>query len=66
MSPQPYINKSKSDCWLTPENIKEYIGDINTFLSEKDLESFKQLESSQRNQKNTKQDKIKVLLKLNH
>lgn len=40
------------------KNIKEYIGDINTFLSEKDLENFKQLESSQREQKNTKQDKL--------
>jgi len=39
------------------QNIKEYIGDIETFLSEKDLESFKQLESSQKEQKNTKQDK---------
>ena len=39
------------------QNIKEYIGDINTFLSEKDLENFKQLESSQKEQKNTKQDK---------
>ena len=39
------------------QNIKEYIGDIDTFLSEKDLESFKQLESSQKEQKNTKQDK---------
>ena len=41
------------------QNIKEYTGDINTFLSEKDLESFKQLESSQRDQKNIKQDKTK-------
>jgi len=40
------------------QNIKEYIGDIDTFLSEKDLESFKQLESSQKEQKNTKQDKL--------
>ena len=39
------------------QNIKEYIGDIDTFLSEKDLESFTQLESSQKEQKNTKQDK---------
>jgi len=39
------------------QNIKEYIGDIDTFLSEKDLENFKQLESSQKEQKNTKQDK---------
>ena len=39
------------------QNIKEYIGDIDTFLSEKDLEDFKQLESSQKDQKNTKQDK---------
>ena len=39
------------------QNIKEYIGDIDTFLSEKDLENFKQLESSQKDQKNTKIDK---------
>jgi len=39
------------------QNIKEYIGDIDMFLSEKDLENFKQLESSQLQQKNTKQDK---------
>ena len=39
------------------QNIKEYIGDIDTFLEEKDLENFKQLESSQKEQKNTKQDK---------
>ena len=39
------------------QNIKEYIGDIDTFLSEKDLENFKQLESSQKDQKNTKEDK---------
>ncbi len=39
------------------QNIKEYIGDIDTFLSDKDLESFKQLESSQKEQKKTKQDK---------
>tara|TARA_B100001250_G_scaffold101810_1_gene85704 strand:- start:1815 stop:3740 length:1926 start_codon:yes stop_codon:yes gene_type:complete len=40
------------------QNIKEYIGDINTFLSAKDLENFKQLETSQKEQKKTKQDKI--------
>ena len=39
------------------QTIKEYIGDIDTFLSEKDLENFKQLESSQLNQKDIKQDK---------
>jgi ATP-binding cassette subfamily F protein 3 len=39
------------------QNIKEYVGDIDTFLEEKDLENFKQLESSQKKQKNTKQDK---------
>ena len=38
-------------------NIKEYIGDIDTFLSEKDLESFKELEISQNKQKDIKQDK---------
>ena len=39
------------------QNIKEYVGDIDTFLSEKDLENFKELESSQKEQKKTKQDK---------
>ena len=34
------------------------------FLSEKDLENFKQLESSQKNQKNTKQDKTRNALTL--
>jgi ATP-binding cassette subfamily F protein 3 len=33
------------------QKIREYIGDIDTFLSEKDLENFKQLESSQKDQK---------------
>ena len=32
-------------------NIKEYLGDINEFLKEKDLENFKQLETSQSKQK---------------
>ena len=44
------------------QSIKEYIGDIDTFLSEKDLENFKQLESSQKEQKNIKQDKTKERL----
>jgi len=44
------------------QNIKEYIGDIDTFLSEKDLENFKQLESSQKDQKNIKEDKTKEQL----
>jgi ATP-binding cassette subfamily F protein 3 len=39
------------------QNIKEYIGDIDTFLKEKDFENFKQLESSQKEQKKTKYDK---------
>jgi ATP-binding cassette subfamily F protein 3 len=39
------------------QNIKEYVGDIDTFLSEKDLENFKELESSQKEQKKTKQNK---------
>ena len=39
------------------QNIKEYFGDIDTFLSEKDLENFKELESSQKDQKKIKQDK---------
>ena len=33
------------------QNIKEYIGDIDTFLTEKDIENFKQLETSQKAQK---------------
>ena len=32
-------------------NIKEYLGDINDFLKEKDLENFKELETSQAKQK---------------
>ncbi|MEC7646444.1 MAG: ATP-binding cassette domain-containing protein [Bacteroidota bacterium] len=40
------------------QNIKEYIGDIAAFLSEKDLHNFKQLESSQKEQKNIKKDKL--------
>jgi len=32
-------------------NIREYLGDINDFLKEKDLENFKQLETSQAKQK---------------
>ena len=32
-------------------NIKEYLGDINLFLKEKDLQDFKQLETSQLKQK---------------
>ena len=47
------------------QNIKEYIGDINAFLSEKDLDNFKQLESSQKDQKNTKQDKTADQLSYN-
>ena len=39
------------------QNIKEYVGDIDTFLEEKDLENFKELESSQKEQKKTKQNK---------
>ena len=39
------------------KSIKEYVGDIDTFLSEKDLENFKELESSQKEQKKTKKDK---------
>lgn len=44
------------------QNIKEYIGDIDTFLSEKDLVNFKQLESSQKDQKNIKEDKTEERL----
>ena len=47
------------------QTIKEYIGDIDTFLSEKDLENFNQLESSQLNQKDIKQDKSKQQLSFN-
>jgi len=36
---------------LKERNIKEYLGDINEFLKEKDLENFKQLETSQAKQK---------------
>ena len=39
------------------QKIREYIGDIDTFLSEKDLENFKQLESSQKDQKIISKDK---------
>ena len=39
------------------QNIKEYVGDIDTFLEEKDLENFKELESSQKEQKKTKPNK---------
>tara|TARA_Y100000385_G_scaffold59727_1_gene57862 strand:+ start:130 stop:2070 length:1941 start_codon:yes stop_codon:yes gene_type:complete len=38
-------------------NIKEYLGDINEFLKEKDLENFKQLETSQAKQKQKEQKK---------
>ena len=48
------------------QNIKEYIGDIDTFLQEKDLENFKQLESSQIEQKNIKQDKSQEQLSFNN
>tara|TARA_B110000263_G_scaffold203950_1_gene184067 strand:- start:2394 stop:4331 length:1938 start_codon:yes stop_codon:yes gene_type:complete len=41
------------------QNIKEYIGDINTFLSEKEMSNFKQLESSQKDQKIVDKDKNK-------
>ena len=33
------------------QNIKEYHGDINTFLSERSFDNFKQLEASQKDQK---------------
>jgi len=42
------------------QNIKEYFGDINNFLAEKDLENFKQLETSQKDQKNIGKDKSEV------
>ena len=41
------------------QNIKEYIGDINAFLSEKEMSTFKQLESSQKDQKIVDKDKNK-------
>ena len=41
------------------QNIKEYIGDINAFLSEKEMSNFKQLESSQKDQKIVDKDKNK-------
>ena len=37
------------------KNIKEYIGDINTFLNERELSDFKQLEKSEK--KEPKKDK---------
>ena len=39
------------------QNIKEYYGDINSFLSEKSLDNFKQLEVSQKEQKIIDKDK---------
>ena len=42
------------------QNLKEYFGDINSFLVEKDLENFKQLETSQKEQKNIKKDKFDI------
>ena len=39
------------------QNIKEYTGDINAFLSEKELDNFKQLETSQKDQKIVIKDK---------
>ena len=39
-------------------NIKEYLGDINTFLSEKDLNSFKQLELSKKEHKDNSDIKV--------
>ena len=42
------------------KNIKEYIGDINAFLAERDLMDFKQLE--QTDKKESKKDKVKEQL----
>ena len=39
------------------QNIKEYYGDINTFLQERSFENFKQLEASQKDQKIKVKDK---------
>ena len=39
------------------QNIKEYHGDINTFLSERSFDNFKQLEASQKDQKIIEKDK---------
>ncbi len=39
------------------QNIKEYYGDINSFLSERSLDNFKQLEASQKEQKIKDKDK---------
>ena len=39
------------------KNIKEYYGDINTFLEERSFENFKQLEASQKDQKIKVKDK---------
>ena len=40
-------------------NIKEYLGDINDFLKERELQNFKQLETSQAKQKQKEQKKQK-------
>ena len=42
------------------KNIKEYIGDINAFLADRDLMDFKQLE--QTDKKESKKDKVKEQL----
>ena len=39
------------------QNIKEYVGDIDMFLSLKDLENFKELESSQKEKKHFNKEK---------
>ena len=44
------------------QSIKEYIGDIDTFLSEKDLDNFRQLETTQNDEKSIKGSKIKERL----
>ena len=41
------------------QNIKEYIGDIDAFLSDKKMNSFKQLENSQKDQKNKSRENKK-------
>lgn len=45
-------------------SIKEYLGDINTFLKERKLENFNQLESSQQDQKikNKKEDSSQKII----
>ena len=44
------------------KNVKEYLGDIDTFLKEKDFNSFKQLEMSLKQKDNINKDKLVNIL----